>query len=77
MCAYDGLTAAGMTGFGSREAAIARGYETSVFRDEVHAANAYEECKRIHQAQHSSEMWAHSRKGVSMIACLLCQRILS
>lgn len=65
MAVYDGLSEAeqaaldqATAGFASREDAIAWGFEQDCFRDAVHAQNAYEEVKRLHQPKHSSEMWA-------------------
>lgn len=44
--------------FASHEDAISWGCETGVFKDVMHAQNAYEEVKRTHQPTHSSDMWA-------------------
>lgn len=63
---YGGLSASDQdafekeipTSFSGPNAAIAWGYETGVFKDAAHAANAYEECKRLRQPRHSSEMWS-------------------
>jgi ABC-type dipeptide/oligopeptide/nickel transport system ATPase subunit len=65
MCAYDGLSKdeqaamekATPTSFTGPDAAIAWGYEQGCFRDAVHAANAYEEVKRLKQPQTAAMMW--------------------
>lgn len=62
---YDGLTQADQdaiekavpSSFSGPNAAIAWGFEQGCFRDAVHAANAYEEVKRIQQPQTAAMMW--------------------
>lgn len=63
---YGGLTveeqerieSATPTSFSGRDAAIAWGWEKGGFRDAVHAANAYDKCKRETQPKSADEMWA-------------------
>lgn len=62
---YDGLAEAERdaiertmpTAFGSREDAIAWGFEQSCFRDAVHASNAYDKLKAEQKPQTAAMMW--------------------
>lgn len=62
---YDGLTeadrnrleAATPASFAGPEQAIAWGFEQGVFKDAVHAGNAYEAIKREHKPATAAEMW--------------------
>jgi len=53
----DAIEKATPSAFSGPNAAIAWGFEQGCFNDAVHAANAYEEAKRIHQPKSASEMW--------------------
>lgn len=62
---YDGLTKAEKDAiekatpksFASADGAIAWGFETGIFRDALHAQNAYEKVKREKQPKTAKQMW--------------------
>lgn len=69
---YGGLAVEDMERMASRvpdsfsgpEEAISWGYETSAFRDAVHAKNSYDKLKEARNPKTAAEMWALWRKKV-------------